>query len=178
MNEKDMMDMGGPKMRDEQKVTVLDKINQALADLGSTAKWRRAPEYLKEYEPLKGKRLVMVDDMKGLLEHFAPGLMVATDGNASFIEYTGQNSDQLIEQIMQHDPDIVVMDYHLSDHLKGSSVIRSLNEQNFSGQTIGFSSDNATSKNFMAAGAKGTVKKDTGEPERSIGELANLISKE
>lgn len=161
-----------------QKMSLLEKINKALADLGSTKKWKKAPEFLKEYEPLRGKVLVMVDDIKNLLEHFAPDLIVATNGNASFIEYTGQDIDKLIKQIMQYNPDIVVMDYHLSDYLKGSSVIMSLNEQNFSGQAIGFSSDNDTSKDFIAAGVKGTVKKDTSQPEKSVAELANLISKE
>jgi len=41
-----------------------------------------------------------------------------------------------------------------------------------------FFSNNDTSKDFMAAGAKGIVKKDTGQPEKSVAELVNLISKE
>ncbi len=172
------LDIGNIKKSEEQKLTILEKVNKSLADLGSTAKWKRAPEFLEEYKPLRGKTLVMIDDVKKLLEHFAPNLMVATDGNASFVEYTDQDPDKLVKQIMQHNPDIVIIDYHLSDYLKGSSVIESLKEKNFSGKVIGFSSDNDTVKAFMNAGAIGTVEKDASQPEKSVTEMANLISKE
>ena len=173
------MGMDIPKTPEEENEILLKKINKAILDQGNGARWKRVPEFLKEYEPLKGKVLVMVDDVRGILEQFAPDLMVATDGNASFVEYTGQPIDTLIEQIMQYNPDIVVMDYHLSEDIKGSDVITSLIKQkNFSGKIVGFSSDNEVSEEFMTAGAKGTVNKDTGSPEKSIGGLASLISKE
>ena len=161
-----------------QQITVLEKINKALADLGSTGKWKRPPEFLEGYAPLKDKIVVMVDDVKTILENFAPHLIVATDGKASFIEYKGQKLDELIHQIMEHSPNIVVMDYHLSESLKGTSVIRELQGQNFSGQAVGFSSDNNTTREFMDAGAKGAVDKGGYSPEKSVEELANLISKE
>jgi CheY-like chemotaxis protein len=180
MSEKTPLNLDNPRTPEEQKIILLEKINKALSALGSSAKWKRAPEDLEEYLPLKGKILVMVDDAKDLLKHFIPDLMVATDGNASFVEYTGQETDMLIEQIMRSNPYIVLMDYHLSADFKGSSVIRALNARNFSGKTVGFSSDDnsKTSNEFMSAGAKGTVNKNTSRPEKSVIELAKLISKE
>ncbi|TSC78407.1 MAG: N-methyl-transferase [Parcubacteria group bacterium Gr01-1014_29] len=161
-----------------QRVGLLEKINKALADLGSTGKWKRAPEFLEGYAPLRDKTVVMVDDVKTVLENFAPHLMVATDGKASFVEYKGQKLDELIQQIMEYNPNIVVMDYHLSENMKGSSVIKALKKQNFAGEAVGFSSDNHTTKEFMDAGAKGAVDKGGYSPEKSVEELANLISKE
>jgi CheY-like chemotaxis protein len=172
-----MPDMGCPKTPEEQKVILLEKINKVISDFGPGGKCKKVPEFLKEYEPLKGKVLIMVDDLKHLIKDFVPDLMVATDGNASFIEYTGQEMDELIKQIIQHNPDIVLMDYHLSENLKGSSVIRLLNGENFSGQIIGFSSDSQASEEFLAAGVKGTIKKDIDYPENAVRELASLISK-
>lgn len=34
---------------------ILDKINTKLLELGSSAKWKRLPEYREEYESLRGK---------------------------------------------------------------------------------------------------------------------------
>ena len=176
---KEMPDMGGPKTpAEKQKVILLEKINKVISDFGPGGKRKIAPEFLEEYNPLKGKVLVMVDDIKEILKDLAPELMVATDCNAFFIEYAGQKMDKLIEQIMQYNPDIVLMDYHLSKNLKGSSVIEVLNRQNFSGQVVGFSSDDQASKEFIAVGAKGAIKKDINYPEKTVGQLASLISKE
>ena len=160
-----------------QPMTLLEKINKVLAELGSTGKWKRPPEFLEGYEPLKDKIVVMVDDVKTVLENFVPHLIVATDGKASFVEYKGQKLDELLEQIMLHKPNIVVMDYHLSENLKGTSVINALREQNFPGKTIGFSSDN-TAREFSDAGAIGVVDKGGYSPEDSVEKLAKLVSKE
>lgn len=166
-----------PATPEEYRAVLLEKINQILADLGSTGKWRKLPESFAEYEALRGKKIVMVDDVKMLLENFMPILMVATDGNASFVQYTGQAMDELIEQIARNNPDIVLMDYHLSEYFKGSGVVRALKEQKFSGQAIGFSSDARAAREFTAAGADGTVNKGAGLVEEAVKELADLIAK-
>ncbi len=159
------------------KMTLLEKINQTLKELGSAEKWKRAPEFLESYEPLKDKIVIMVDDAKDILNTFAPYLIIATNGKTYFIEYTNQKFNDLIQQIMEHNPDIIIMDYNLSENLKGAAVIRKLREQNFTGETVGFSSDSRTAKEFIDAGAKGVVDKDTYDPEKSIKELANLFAR-
>lgn len=159
------------------KVPILEKINKALADLGSDSKWRRAPEFMAEYLPLKDKVVVMIDDIKEILENFVPHLMVATEGKSSFIEYKGQKLDELVQQIMKYHPDIVVVDFHLSDYVKGSSVVRALKEKNFAGEMVGFSSDSHVAREFTNAGAKGAVEKNNAYPERSVGELAKIVSR-
>lgn len=159
------------------QATLLEKVNSALETLGSKDRWKRTPEFLEGYEPLKNKTLVMVDDVRDVLESFIPHLVVATDGKAYFIEYKGQELDELIHQIMEYNPNLVVIDYHLSDDVKGSSVVSTLREQNFTGDAVGFSSDPFTKKQFMEAGVKGVVEKEAWDPKTSIERLAELIAK-
>lgn len=161
-----------------QKTILLEKINTALSELGSTSKWKRAPDFLEGYVPLKDKTVVMVDDLKMILEQMVPYLLTATEGKASFIEFTGQQLEELIEQITTHSPDIVLVDYHLSDELKGTNVIEALHGQNFQGEVVGFSSDSRTARAFIDAGAKGAVDKGGYDPENSVKELAAVISSE
>jgi len=166
------------KIPEVQKAALLENINRTLTELGSTGKWKSTPEFLEGYEPLKDKIVVMVDDVKTVLENFAPHLIVATDGKAFFIEYKGQKLEELIQEIMESSPNIVVMDYHLSENLKGTDVIKALKGQNFSGEAVGFSSDSHTAREFTDAGAIGVVDKGGYSPENSIEKLATLISKE
>ena len=69
-----------------QEPSPLDKINAILKDLGSSAKWKRAPEHIEGAELLREKTIVMVDDEQQVLEAFVPDLVVATDGKAIFIK--------------------------------------------------------------------------------------------
>ncbi len=160
----------------EQQTALLEKINQALAELGSGAKWKRAPEFLAEYEPLRGKKIIMVDDLKKLLEHFVPLFMVATDGNAGFVEHLNQTIDELVDQIIHINPDIVLLDFNLANNVLGSEIAEKLTTHSFSGISVGFSSDTKTAEKFIAAGAIGAVDKDAGDPEKSVVELAKLIA--
>jgi len=153
---------------------MLKKINDACLALSSTRTQRRLPPFLKEYEPLKGKTLVMVDDIPMILTSFAAGLTVATDGKASFIRHADQNMDELVQEIMKYNPDIVLMDNSLSKNLIGPNVIRELKKQGFNGDAVGFSSAPEAAKDFANAGAKGFVDKVSSTDP--IIELAKLFS--
>lgn len=159
------------------RATLLEKVNNALEALGSKARWKRAPEFLESYEPLRGKILVMVDDVREVLESFAPHLITATDGSASFIEYKGQKLNELLDQILQYNPNIVLLDYHLSDQLKGTEVSRALHATGFTGESIGFSSDPSVTREFEDSDATGCIDKNASYPEESVQKLAQLISK-
>ena len=82
-----------------------------------------------------------------------------------------------MKEIIQHNPNIVVMDFHLAEEIKGSTVIQALNNRGFTGLSVGFSSDTDASDDFIAAGAKGAVNKDSGNPEGSVTAVAKLIAK-
>lgn len=158
-----------------QEQSPIDRINFVLKELGSTAKWKRAPEKIEGTEVLKDKTVVMVDDVQGVLEAFVPDLVVATDGNAVFIKFTGQNTEELIEQIQQSKADVVLLDYHLSEALKGSEVTRALLGAGFHGSIVGFSSDSDPKRDFQQAGALGSVDKEAGFPKSSVSKLAELL---
>ena len=158
-----------------QEQTPIDKINLILKELGSTAKWKRAPEKIDGTEVLKNKTIVMVDDVQGVLEAFVPDLVITTDGKATFIKYTGQSTEELIDQIQQSKADVVLLDYHLSQALKGSEVTRVLLGAGFNGSIVGFSSDSDAKRDFQQAGALGSVDKEAGFPKSSVSKLAELL---
>ena len=153
----------------------IEKINATLQELGSTAKWKRAPERIPGTEALKDKTIVMVDDESGVLEAFIPDLMVATDGKATFIKYNGQSVEELIEQIRQSKANLVLLDFHLSETLKGATVARAMTDQGFAGSIVGFSSDDDARRKFKAAGALGAINKEAGFPESSVKKLGELF---
>ncbi|PIR87104.1 MAG: hypothetical protein COU11_02660 [Candidatus Harrisonbacteria bacterium CG10_big_fil_rev_8_21_14_0_10_49_15] len=159
----------------EQPVDILAKINSALTGLGSTMQWLRAPDARSEYKPLEGRRIVMVDDVQMVLEGMLPELIVATSGNAEPIHFTGQQVEDLIAQILSANPEIVLVDYHLSEQLKGSEVTALLRRAGFTGTVIGFSSDPDTVRAMERAGGNGCVKKEAGFPEDTVIELAKFI---
>lgn len=159
-----------------QKEQLLAKINAVLAELGSTAKWKKSPEWRREYSPLQNKTIVMVDDLKEVLAGFAPYLIVASNEKSSFIQHTDQELDQLVEEILKRNPDILISDFHLSGGIKGEQLMQALKQNNFSGQMIGCSSDTRSEAFFLRAGAVGVIDKGDGSPETSVTQLANIIS--
>ena len=105
------------------KPDLLDRINRALKELGSSAKYKKAPKYKPGFEHLRDKTVVIVDDVYGVLEGFIPEMMVASNGNADFIHFTNQSKEELVRQIMEKNPDIVFLDYNLSDELKEAGLL-------------------------------------------------------
>jgi len=142
------------------KPDLLDRINRALKELGSSAKYKKAPKYKPGFEHLRDKTVVIIDDVYGVLEGFIPEMMVASNGNADFIHFTNQSKEELVRQIMEKNPDIVFLDYNLSDELKGSAIAKQLKSEGFGGDVIGFSSDPGTSRDFQNAGARACLNKD------------------
>jgi len=167
----------GSQIPEIQKATLLEDINKKLQELGSTARWKKTPETVPGSEVLKDKILVMVDDVVGVLQGFAPHLMVATDGKASFIHYQGQELEEMLREILGHNPNIVLLDHDLSDQLKGPEIAKALKQAGFTGDIVGFSSERYAAKEFRNTGAIGCVEKEAGDPGLSIKKLADLIVK-
>jgi|GEM_PF-4402494 len=157
-----------------QNQALLEKINACLEKLGSTSKWIKAPEFLPEYEALRDKKILLVDDVVNVIEGYIPDLVVATQGKADFILYNGETLEQLVQHILQTNSDIVLVDYNLSQSLKGDRVIKEMRNQ-FSGKLIGFSSNQWNNEKFKEAGADGSVEKQSWSIEVSIKELAELL---
>lgn len=162
------------KMPDPHQMALLENVNAVLKQLGSGNQWNSPPDNHKAYAPLKGKKLLFVDDTQELLEQFMPYFVVATDGNASFVQHKGEPLDALVDTILQQQPEIIMLDYHLADSLKGSQVAMALKAKGFSGTIVGFSSDDNTHRDFNHAGVTVTTKKGF-DPEDSIKQLCKML---
>lgn len=168
------------------QVALLEKLNQALAnEVGSKMKWKRPLDGLETYGKLKGEVLVMVDDSKEILEAFAPHMMAATEGEASFIRYRNEDLNPLVDNILQRNPSLVVLDYSLpteesmddydvEDKLNGAQVARALRARGFNKKIVGFSSQKSAVNEFTSAGADGAVEKDAFDIQKSVEGIAAL----
>ncbi|MEK7138352.1 MAG: response regulator [Patescibacteria group bacterium] len=132
------------------------------------------PEKFEGFEPLRDRKVVMVDDGKFILTAFVPELMVATNGNAEFIEQSEQDAQQLTDNILSRNPEIVLMDYSLKS-MTGSTVAKMLTEKKFQGIIIGFSNNSDSNSEFQKAGVTKTAFKSISNPRDSVLEVANLI---
>lgn len=163
-----------PNKQEPDKALLLDKINAVLADLGSDAKYLKLPKDCPEYKSLKGKKILMLDDIDRLLEAFLPDLIVATDGNAAYIFHKGASPEDTAKEILEQNPDIALLDYSLQEGVKGTDVYKKLQEKGFAGLSIGFSSDKDSLKNFQRVGADG-IEKDTFDTGAVVKEIAKLV---
>jgi CheY-like chemotaxis protein len=139
----------------------LELVNSALRKLGSKLEYIKSPDYFPEYDKLKGKKIIMIDDVFMVLENILPDLVVASDGNAEAIHYTNQKLEDLILDLMDKNPDILILDYHLSDGLKGVEIAIGLKRLGFEGKIVGGSSESDKGKEFIKAGAVGNIDKTT-----------------
>ncbi|TSC57842.1 MAG: N-methyl-transferase [Candidatus Peregrinibacteria bacterium Greene0416_19] len=160
----------------DRKEELLRQVNDTLAGMQSTMKYKRLIDPIPGCEALRGKRIVMVDDNSGVLQNFVEHLTVVTDGSVSFIRHGDQELENLIREIMSTHPDIVLMDYHLSETLKGDAVVRALLERQPGAMCIGFSSDNNAREPFVRAGAKGVARKEAYDAEASLRAVAEIVS--
>lgn len=151
---------------------VLELVNNALEKLGSKMKYIKAPEYLPEYDALKGKKIIMIDDSFDVLENILPELVVASNGNAETIHYTNQKLEELVVELLDKHPDILILDYHLSDYLKGIEIAKELNKAGFEGKIVGGSSESERGKEFMKVGAVGNIDKTEYPTSDTIKHLA------
>ncbi len=152
------------------------KVNRAFEELGVGTRYKKVKETVPGCENLRGKRIVMVDDVKAVLETFVEDLVVASDGNASFILHKDQSLDELVGEIIQRNPDIVLVDGHLAHGIEGDAVIESLSRINAVLKSIIFSSDSHIGDRLTSGNIAGVVKKETSDPETSVKKVADIIS--
>lgn len=153
---------------------ILAKVNAVVTELGGWAPYLRnlrTPEYREEYSALKGKRVLIVDDSSVVIQYLIRELMVATDGNASALLYRGEDVAVLVREIIEKAPHVILMDYHLSEALKGTAVMEGLSQVGYAGIVVGSSSDEKRNSEFAQFGAVGCIDKtalDTGETVKKL----------
>ncbi len=172
------MENGEPTIKtlDAHKREILGKINNVYFSLGDEQRDVNIPEYLDKYKNLKGKKVLMVDDIAGLICAFAPSLMVATDGNMSFIFTENQSSGELMTAIIKANPDVVLLDYNLARGVFfGSDIAELLKANGYTGKIIGFSTEKIANERFDKIGIK-TIEKDGVNPAESVKKVAEIYS--
>lgn len=162
----DRPDTAGERSPEE----LLECINHALEDMGSTMRYKRIPDAFPGCESLKGKHITMVDDLKIVLEGFLAELMVATDGCAQFIHQQEQTVDELVDEVFAKKSDAILMDYMLQGY-HGDTVVRRIRERNPSLLCIGFSSMAGA---FDHTGIP-SVRKNAWDREKLFQEIAEIV---
>ena len=159
----------------ESGVTILNKINEALKRFHFDGEWLRAPEFLPEYENLKGKRILIVEDIEMIIQNVLPEYIVATDGTADAILHSDQNLEKLADEILEKNPEVVLMDYTLANGVTGVEVMNALKNKGYSGKFLGFSSEGSREREFVRFGAIGALKKSDYPVSKTVLELARIL---
>lgn len=162
----DRPDTAGERSPEE----LLECINHALKDMGSTMRYKKIPDAFPGCESLKGKHITMVDDSNRVLEGFLAELMVATGGCAQFIYQQGQTVDELVNEVLATNSDVILMDYMLQEY-HGDTVVRRIREKNPSLLCIGFSSMAGA---FNHTGIP-SVRKNAWDREKVFQEIAEIM---
>jgi DNA-binding NarL/FixJ family response regulator len=152
---------------------ILEKTNEVLQELGFKPV-SKLPRDSDAFNALKGKRVVMVDDSKGLVESYIPWLVVSTGGTASAILHTDQSVEALVAAVVERAPDVVLMDFNLKMEIKGTAVMEALRKSGFTGHVVGFSSDPGTALSFEKAGAAVSILKNF-RPRLEMEALAEVV---
>lgn len=154
---------------------LLEKIKQAykhcdLVRVEEISKVRKV-----QFDDLINCNMLLIDDSQLVMAAFIEPLMYATNGNASFLWHRDQSPEQLMDQVVEKKPDVVLIDANLEDGLRGYHLIPLLKNRLPNASFIGFSTAPSTRDAFMAAGAIGFVEKDISDPERNLREIAEVL---
>jgi|GEM_PF-4696752 hypothetical protein len=127
-------------------------------------------------ENLRDKKITMIDDQEIVFGTFVPRLLVETNGKATFIYHQGQTIEEIIDELIKTNPDAVLIDYNLANGIKGSDLVKILNQKEFPGKVFGFSTDMRANKKFKEANASGVIYKDLNNTESPIRQLSQYLS--
>lgn len=149
---------------------ILEIINESLDNVeGGEGNWVKVPKTFPEYQPLRGKKITLVDDQADIIDAFIPHLVMATHKMVTGVWHRGQRVEELVDEIIKSSPDIILVDWQLSNGIVGSEVIDQLGVKGISGRIFIFSS---ASRNFVACRSVG---KNVYNHASSVRELARMI---
>lgn len=168
----------GSKESPPTKEQLLKLVNKQLTALQSSTQYKYIEDSIDGCEALRGKKVLMVDDVQKVLESFVAPLMIATSGHASFLHHTRQSLDELVQAVLAANPEIVLMDYLLAEDIKGNHVVRAIVRENPTIMCIGFSSSEDAQAPFSDAGAHATALKSAFAPELCLQAVAQVIEED
>jgi len=120
------------------------------------------------------RHLVLVDDSPDVLTVFLQPmhrLAVTVSG----ILHAAQTTDELVAEILEKNPDIVLLDGNLAGTVRGYRIIPLLHELQPGLLCIGFSSADALKEPFLGSGAQAFVRKEISDPEDTLHRLMNVL---
>ena len=171
------LDANLPVARDQEGI--LTAINAFLEQLGRSCRYLKVPTVPETaFETLQGKRILLVDDVSRIAEHWTPLLISASNGNANAVIHTASTSaEELLERIISERPEIILLDYELAAGLKGSQLVEPIRTVLPDTLLIGFSSNSTYNRMLIESGAAGAVEKMSGD-ENSVLEAIAALFKE
>ena len=155
------------------------RVDAEFAKIGSTSKITlKGVKYFlavaSKAEAMLGKRILVVDDSKDVLQNIIPLLTVATNGQSNYILHKGEDIETICATIVEANPEFVLMDYSLYGELTGDQIIQRLLQLRPDIKCIGFSSENRTVE-FSKAGAIGSIDKKLDNEEDTLRDITSMI---
>lgn len=129
-------------------------------------------------QPLKDKRVVMVDDAINMLITHVPALIGCCESGYG-IHFDGRGGiEELCGLIQESEPDVVLMDYDFDTGVGGTVYLTELHPVMPNIDFVGFSTQGSFKADFLEAGAIGFLRKDLSEPKGSMFDLAGILAKQ
>lgn len=155
---------------------MLEKIDAAYASIGSMSRAETLPVLPRSLQALRGKKFLMIDDSRSMLEAYVAPLVTATRGHADFLLHTGQTISEMVAEVLQRRPDVVLIDANLAMSMTGMDLVPFLMEELPRLCCIGFSKDEFYREPFLRAGASAFVEKQVVDPVFALYEIARLLA--
>ncbi len=160
---------------------LVEAVNRDLESVGSPAQInQKALENtltrIGDHEELIGKRIVFVDDSQIALFSMVLFFTIATQGQAKYVHHSNQNREELTRNILDQNPDLVMMDYALAVGIKGTEIIERLKAAQPELKIIGFSSM-YHDDDFARAGAVTSLHKNPRNIQEILNKVTEIISK-
>jgi DNA-binding NarL/FixJ family response regulator len=159
----------------KNKNEIIIELNKKLKKVSDSISFNDLPEADPESAYISGRRVVMVDDSPRIITHYFPHLMSATEGRADFVYHLRQSQEELIKEIKDIGPEVILLDANLGRGVKGYNIVDKIKKEVPSVIVLGFSSDDFTEELFLQAGAVGFVWKISDNPRQVIKKVALVL---
>ena len=118
--------------------------------------------------------LLLLDDNEDILQLFKEPLALACGQPVETLLHEGSSAAELAQQVLLIKPQWVLLDGNLATGVQGPELVPPLSDAGI--KVIGFSSAQWMGEEFLHAGAKGFVQKDTSRVSHVVQDVAKIVS--
>ena len=133
------------------------------------------PAVPADLAPLRGKKILLVDDSPDILAAFLPLLVAATEGKAELLLHREGSPEDLAESVLKLHPSVILLDEYLAGGVRGHDVASLIKKKLPESLCIGFSNAESPRTLFEQEGAK-FVYKDVSDPEGTLARVADVLA--